>query len=130
LVAILVIALVIPQQVVPVLATGVYTTSAVDANGNTLLANNTVNDTQYYDTTKDASAATQQQLGTDPNWRNGVTRQSYAIKFSGNTDYVDVPTASDPDLRSATWSVSAWVKYLGSPADSAAFSGLFERIGG
>ena len=93
-------------------AAGVYTSSATDANGNTLLANNTVNDTQAYDTAQDSSAATQQQLGIDPNWSNGVTAKNAALKFDGSNDYVDAGNPSNGALAfgAGSFSYGLWVK--------------------
>jgi hypothetical protein len=68
-------------------AIGAYSTSTTDADGNTHLGSNTVNDTYYYDTTQDSSSATQQQLGVDPNWKSGVVRESSALSFDGTSDY-------------------------------------------
>ena len=93
-------------------AAGVYTSSATDANGNTLLYNNTVGDTQYYDTTKDSSATTQQSLGVDPNWQNGVVRKTGALYFDGSNDLVDAGNPSNNALAFGTGSFSygLWVK--------------------
>jgi len=68
------------------IAQGAYSTSTTDADGNAHLGSNTVNDTYYYDTTQDSNAATQQQLGVDPNWKSGVVRKSYAHSHDGG-DY-------------------------------------------
>ena len=93
-------------------ASGVYTTSATDANGNTLLGSNTVNDTQAYDTTQDSSAATQQQLGIDPNWTNGVGNKGSALYTHGSDDYVSVANPANGALAFGTGSFSygLWFK--------------------
>jgi len=100
-------------------ASGVYTSSAVDGDGNTLLSSNTVNDTQTYDTSQDSSPATQQQLGVDPNWTNGVTRQSGALRFDGSNDYVSTAYNSAYDFGAgAVFTVSAWVNLQATPASN------------
>ncbi len=93
-------------------AAGVYTSSATDANGNTLLTSNTVHDVQNYDTTKDSSATTQQSLGVDPNWSNGVVRKAGALYFDGSNDLVDAGNPSNAALAFGTGSFSygLWVK--------------------
>ncbi|WP_309715842.1 LamG domain-containing protein, partial [Armatimonas sp.] len=84
-------------------AAGVYTSSSTDAYGNTHLAANSVTASSTYNLTDDDSPEdTQQQLGIDPNWRNGVTRGSGALKFDGNNDQVVVPAASAINLGSLT----------------------------
>lgn len=89
----------------PHFAEGAYTATSLDADGNTHLASDTVNDTFFYDTATDSDAATQQQLGVDPNWRNGITRKSYGLKLDGENDYLDMGTFS----YSQTASFSIWL---------------------
>jgi Concanavalin A-like lectin/glucanases superfamily len=85
LVGVLIVAIVTSSQTPSVSAAGIYSTSTKDADGNSYLANtNTVADTFAYDTAKDSSPDVQQQLGIDPNWKNGVTQRSYAYSFDGS----------------------------------------------
>ena len=95
-------------------AAGVYLTSTTDADGNAQLAANSVTNSYTYnlddastDGTGDSSEAVQQQVGTDPNWRNGVTRSSSAVKFDGTNDYIDTPVEFANGATSFT--VEAWV---------------------
>lgn len=91
------------------LAQGAYTTSTTDADGVAHLGSNVTNDTFYYDTTKDSDPATQQQLGVDPNWRQGITRKSYALKLDGTNDYANVPYSASLNITK-TITLEAWVK--------------------
>ena len=95
-----------PNQVL-----GAYTTSSLDADGNDHLGSNTVNKTALYDTSKDSSAATRQQLGVDPNWQNGVTRESYGVKFDGVDDRITVPSSSLFNYGTGNFTIETWVKF-------------------
>jgi hypothetical protein len=97
----------IPQSSEPTF--GAYSTDSRDADNNAHLASNTVNDTTLYDTSQDSSADTQQQLGVDPNWANGITRKSSALKFDGSNDFVNVPQAG-LQFNSSSITEEAWVK--------------------
>ncbi|HSI21374.1 MAG TPA: LamG domain-containing protein, partial [Verrucomicrobiae bacterium] len=108
--AALILALIIPIQSLDILAAGVYTSSATDADGNTFLAHNTVNDTAYYDTTQDSSPEVQRQLGVDPNWPNGVTRKSSALKFDGTDDRIDFGNIGIHNIGTGSMSWSLWFK--------------------
>jgi hypothetical protein len=98
----------IPNLSSPV--SGAYTSSSTDADGNTHLASNTVNDTTLYDTSQDSSPDTQQQLGIDPNWQNGITRKSSALKFDGSDDYVTIPDSESLRPGSGSYTVEMWIK--------------------
>ncbi len=93
-------------------AAGVYTSSSTDANGNTLLANNVVNDTQAYDTSQDSSDTTKQQLGIEPNMANGIGTKAGDLQFDGSNDYVDVSNPANGALAygAGSFSYGAWVK--------------------
>lgn len=99
----------------PDAALGAYTTSTSDADGNTHLGSNTVNDTYLYDRTQDSNESTQQALGVDPNWANGVTRKSSALKFDGSNDYVSIPDNSSLEGFSQMTACS-WIKPTAAPA--------------
>jgi|GEM_PF-3084303 len=111
-VGVLSLLLIFSSSTLSAFASGVYTSSASDADGNNLLSSNTVNDTQTYDTSQDSSTTTQQQLGVDPNWSNGVTRQSGALRFDGSNDYVAMPSGTQTALSfpNTTFTASAWIK--------------------
>ncbi len=91
-------------------AEGAYSTSTTDADGNTHLASNTVNDTNFYDRTQDSSSSTLQQLGTDPNWANGVVRNSHALKFDGSNDYVTIADSTSLSPGTGDHTVEGWFK--------------------
>jgi glutamine cyclotransferase len=64
-----------------------YSTSTTDNDGQTYLGSNTVNDTFYYDRSKDSSPEVLVELGIDPNWYNGVTLSvaTTSAQFSQNS---------------------------------------------
>lgn len=93
----------------PSAALGAYTTSTTDADGVAHLGSNGVNDTFFYDTTKDSDPATQQQLGVDPNWRQGITRKSYALSYDGSSDLANVAYSASLNITSAI-TLEAWIK--------------------
>lgn len=107
--AIVIVAQLLPSIFDPRFAEGAYTTSTTDTDGNTHLGSNTVNETYYYDTTQDSDSGTQQKLGVDPNWKNGVVRRSYALDFDGTTDFASVPDSSSLNLTT-TFTVEGWIK--------------------
>ncbi len=96
------------------IAYGAYSTSTTDADGNTHLGNNTVQDTYFYDRTQDSSAATQQQLGVDPNWANGVSRRSHAVQFQQNQKQYGATGSNFPNITSA-FTLEAWVNPTRTP---------------
>jgi hypothetical protein len=98
----------IPQSSEPTF--GAYSTDSRDADNNAHLASNTVNDTTLYDTSQDSSADTQQQLGIDPNWANGISRKSSALKYDGSNDYVTVANPSSLEYANSTFTVDLWFK--------------------
>ncbi|HSI20580.1 MAG TPA: LamG domain-containing protein [Verrucomicrobiae bacterium] len=108
LVIALVFGLIIPIQSLDILASGVYTSSATDADGNTYLASDTVNDTTVYDAASDASANTLRGMGVDPNWRNGVTRKSGALRFDGTDDSVTTTNNASIQGSLASGTASVW----------------------
>ncbi|MFH2085857.1 MAG: phage integrase N-terminal SAM-like domain-containing protein, partial [bacterium] len=71
-------------------------TSTTDNAGNTYLGSNTVNDTYYYDRTKDSAPQVQVELGIDPNWYNGVTLS--VATTSAELSQSEVITAKNPNL--------------------------------
>ncbi len=91
-------------------AEGAYSTSTTDADGNTHLLSNTVNDTTYYDRTKDSSEASLQQQGIDPNWANGVVRESYGLKFDGSNDYVTIADSTTLSPGTGDYTIELWFK--------------------
>ncbi len=107
-VALIVLLIFGPYSLRPQFAQGAYTTSTTDADGNAHLASNTVNDTYFYDTTQDSGPATQQILGVDPNWPNGVVRESYALKYDGSTQYA-AKTSFSGTPSAAPFTIEAWI---------------------
>ncbi len=66
---------------------------------------------------KDQSPLPQQKLGIDPNWGNGIVRQSYSLDFDGTDDYVKVGDDNSLDITQGT--VEMWAKgVVGSPGAS------------
>ena len=110
LVAVLIVSLVAHTVLPPefALASGIYTNATTDADGNTHLAANNVTTTSTYDLATDSDSATQQQIGTDPNWDNGITRQSGAVKFDGTDDYVQGATGNISGTGDFT--AEAWIR--------------------
>lgn len=111
-------------------AAGVYTNASTDADGNTQLAANSVTGSYTYnlddtstDGTGDSSEANQNQMGIDPNWRNGVTRGSGALKFDGVDDYVNAGSGPSLNLTTAV-TIDAWAKMTTS------VSGIVYTMGG
>ena len=120
LVAVLILSLVfLSSPAGQAFASGVYTSSATDSNGNSLLSSNTVVDSQLYDTTQDSSATTQRQLGVDPNEGNGTARKSGALYFDSSNDYISTTYNSAYDFGAgSSFTVSAWVKLNSVPSSN------------
>lgn len=103
-------------------ALGAYSTTATDADGNTLLGSDAVNKTQLYERSTDSSPESQQQMGIDPNWANGVSRRSYALKYDGSNDSVSAADSTSLSLTSS-FTLEAWFN----STTTSAVQGILEK---
>lgn len=88
---------------------GAYSTSTTDADNNNHLASDSVNDTYFYDRTQDSDVGTEQKLGVDPNWANGVSRKSFALDFDGSNDEASIASNSSLQATDTTdLTLEAW----------------------
>lgn len=107
LILVIMLTVIAPLPGVQDFAYGSFLTTTTDADGVAHLASNTVNAINYYDTTKDAAPDQQQQLGVDPNWKNGVVRKSYGLQYNGTNHYVQVADSTSLKPDNAI-TVEAW----------------------
>lgn len=101
-------------------AAGVYTSSSTDTLGNSHLAANSVTASSTYNLSEDDSSEdVQQQLGVDPNWRNGIVRGSGALKLTQGTSSISGVTAK----YTPTMTMEGWLTIPTQPAGFSRFFG-------
>ena len=77
-------------------AHGYYTTDS-QGNNHGQMVNMTDADWVWSGDERDQAPLSQQALGVEPNWGNGVVRNSYALEFAASAEYVDVGHGSPLD---------------------------------